>query len=228
MRNVSVVLMLIACAMTPAPSAGPKPTAPPTNAALQLRWLNASKAQVSLTSKRLDARFGYVHAPKTLCDAAASAGVVWAQRYCPNWGQNAVYLRWAHSQGMFAAANQSLQNAIYALKWRTLTPAEMRVYGWGMHEWSVSEATLEKALNDDLASDVRQLQLLDKVQAATTQADRDAAQAAVDAFEKARPAYAYKVFDGYVAFTSVNPYSFQPRVRVHTNPAIASPPTASP
>lgn len=225
MRTISMLFMVIACAMTPTPNPTPKGTAPPTSATLQLRWINGAKAQVALASKRLDGEFGYSKAPKTLCDAAAAAGVVWAQRYCPNWGQNTVYLRWSHAQGMFSAANQSLQNAVYALKWRTLTPGEMRVYGWGMHEWIVSEASLEKALNDDLASDVHQLQLLDKVQAATTQADRDAAQSAVDAFAQSRTKYDYAKFDAYVAFTSVNPYSFQPRVSVHTNPAIASPPT---
>lgn len=219
---LSVLVLLVALA---SPSASPAPL--PTTATQQLKWMNASKAQVAIASKRLEALYGYSNAPKTLCNAAATSGVGWAQRYCPAWGQNAVYLRWSHSQGMFRAANESLQNAISALKWRTLTPAEMRVYTWGMHEWIVSEATLEKTLADDLAADVHQLLLMDKVNAATTRDDHDAAQAAVDAFAAARAKYDYPTFDAYVAFSSVNPFSFQKRAQVHTSAAIANEPVKS-
>lgn len=215
---------LISCMLlgaTPKPVPSPSPL--PPKQLSQQGWLKSQLALVDGRRKRLDKRFGYKSASQTLCAQASSEGVGWAKRYCDSWG-GGLYLDWDQNNGMFGAAHDALSTALYVIKRRALRPQEMDVYSWGMREWKISEATFERALEQQLANDVTEMKMLDAAEPYCEKGDyktcfkmRDAE----SAYEKAHKCD-FSPLTSYKAFTSVDEYNDKV-VKLHTSASVPGP-----
>jgi hypothetical protein len=189
----------------------------------QQRWLKSQLIIVDNRQKRLDKRFGYTAAPKTLCADASADGVGWAKRYCSPWG-GGLYLDWEQNNGMFKSAHDALSTALYVVNRRALRRQETDVYAWGMREWKISESTFEGMLDTVLANDVHEMKMLDAAEPYCEKSDYKTCFAMKDreeAYEKAHRCD-FSPFTRYTAFTSVDEYNDKV-VKMHTSPAIAKP-----
>lgn len=226
-KRLAIALLVAAlCSTASVEPAGAAPSAPPSPSpkqTAQQRWLKSQLIIVDNRTKRLEKRFGYANAPKTLCSQASSAGVRWAKHYCPSWG-GGLYLDWNQNDKMFGAAHDALSTALYVIKRRALRPQEMDVYSWGMREWKISESTFERMLDAQLDFDVREMKMLDAAQPSCQAQDWKkcfALKGVESEYEKAHKCD-FSKFTSYQAFTSVDEYNDKV-VKLHTSPAIAAP-----
>ncbi|MEP3275673.1 MAG: hypothetical protein ABJN26_08165 [Stappiaceae bacterium] len=133
----------------------------------------AMRAEVKQAKSNHDLRLSYSAAPKTLEQAFASEGVVWAMRYTSPWG-SWLFLDWRRARGFHDQADNTLKKWDQALRTGAFDPAAVGpALAVGLQAFQVVDRDMQLWFDGYISRATTRAQLLDRAQSSLLAGNRE-------------------------------------------------------